>query len=31
MYDELALERSIKEYFGVDADISHVIIYKVAS
>lgn len=29
MYDELALERSIKEYFGVDADISHVIVYKV--
>jgi hypothetical protein len=29
MYDELALERSIKSYFGVDADISHVIVYKV--
>ncbi|MCX6728720.1 MAG: hypothetical protein NTV39_03050 [Candidatus Saccharibacteria bacterium] len=29
MYDELALERSIKEYFGVDIDISHVILYKV--
>lgn len=28
MYDELALERSIKEYFGVDADISHVIFFK---
>jgi hypothetical protein len=28
MYDELALERSIKQYFGVDIDISHVIIYK---
>lgn len=29
MYDELALERSIKEYFGVDVDISHIIVYKV--
>jgi hypothetical protein len=29
MYDELALERSIKQYFGVDIDISHVIVYKV--
>ncbi len=29
MYDELALERSIKGYFGVDIDISHVIVYKV--
>ena len=29
MYDELALERGIKEYFGVDADIRHVIVYKV--
>jgi hypothetical protein len=28
MYDELALERSIKQYFGVDTDISHVIVYK---
>lgn len=29
MYDELALERSIKEYFGVDLDIRHVIVFKV--
>lgn len=29
MYDELALERSIKEHFGVDADISHVIVFHV--
>ena len=29
MYDELALERAVKEYFGVDVDISHVIVYKV--
>ena len=29
MYDELALERSIKKDFGVDADISHVIVSKV--
>lgn len=29
MYDELALERSIKQYFGVDADVSYVIVSKV--
>lgn len=29
MYDELALERGIKEYFGVDTDIRHVIAYRV--
>lgn len=29
MYDELALERTIKENFGVDFDIHHVIVYKV--
>ncbi len=29
MYDELALERSIKQYFGVDIDISHVIVFKI--
>jgi len=29
MYDELALERSIKEYFGIDADIKHNIVFKV--
>lgn len=28
MYDELALERSIKAYFGVDASINHVIVHK---
>ena len=29
MYDELALERSIKDYFGVDADIRHVVVFNV--
>lgn len=29
MYDELALERSIKEYFGVDADIRQAIVFRV--
>jgi hypothetical protein len=29
MYDELALERSIKDYFGVDADLRHVIVFNV--
>lgn len=29
MYDELALERSVKEYFGVDIDIRHVIAYQI--
>jgi hypothetical protein len=28
MYDELALERSIKGYFGVDIDIGHVIVFR---
>ena len=30
MYDELALERAVKEHFGVDIDIKHVIVYKVS-
>ena len=29
MYDELALERSIKEQFGVDGDMNHIIVYRV--
>jgi len=29
MYDELALERSIKEYFGVDADVRQAIVFRV--
>jgi hypothetical protein len=29
MYDELALERGIKDYFGVDIDIHYVIAYRV--
>lgn len=29
MYEELALERSIEEKFGVDADIRHAIVFKV--
>ena len=29
MYDELALERGIKERFGVDVDIRHVIVYQI--
>jgi hypothetical protein len=29
MYDELALERSIKDYFGVDADIMHLVVFNV--
>lgn len=29
MYDELALERSIKRGFGVDVDSNHVIVFKV--
>ena len=29
MYGELALERSIKEYFGVDADIRQAIVFRV--
>lgn len=28
MYDELAIERAIKEYFGVDADISQAIVFQ---
>jgi hypothetical protein len=28
MYDELALERSIKQYFGVDVDVNYIIVYK---
>lgn len=28
MYDELAIERAIKEYFGVDADIRQAIVFK---
>jgi len=30
MYDDLALERSIKEYFGVDLDIRHAIVHRVS-
>jgi len=30
MYDELALERTLKVKFGVDTDIRHVIVYKVS-
>ena len=29
MYDDLALERGIKDYFGVDIDIRHVIAYRI--
>lgn len=29
MYDELAIERAIKEYFGVDADIRQAIVFKI--
>lgn len=29
VYDELALERSIKEHFGVDADLRHIIVFRV--
>jgi len=29
MYDELALERSIKSYFGIDADIRHLVLFNV--
>jgi hypothetical protein len=29
MYDELALERSVKEHFGVDVDVRHVIVFKI--
>jgi len=29
MYDELALERAIREYFGVDADICQSIVFRV--
>jgi hypothetical protein len=29
MYDELALERRIKEQFGVDGDTHHIIVYRV--
>ena len=29
MYDELAIERAIKEYFGVDADIRQAIAFKI--
>src|SRR5680860_169071 len=29
MYDELALERNIREYFGVDADVRQAIVFRV--
>jgi hypothetical protein len=29
MYDELALERMIKDRFGIDADMRHIIVFKV--
>jgi len=29
MYDELALERAIKDYFGVDADVRQAIVFQV--
>jgi hypothetical protein len=29
MYDELAIERAIKEYFGVDADMRQIIVFMV--
>ena len=30
MYNELALERGIKDYFGVDIDIHYVIVYRIS-